>query len=100
MADGASRDARSQDEWLWGWDPTPGIVSVWAEEDGLARVWRRIPESAAAVYAGARFRPWLLLRFRDDIRHVGPRLGREGDEDAFVTWRELGGPGELRYLVS
>jgi hypothetical protein len=23
-----------QDEWLWGWDSTPGIVSVWAEADG------------------------------------------------------------------
>ncbi len=25
----------------WGWDPTPGIVSVWAEADGRAVVWRR-----------------------------------------------------------
>ena len=22
-----------EDEWLWGWDPTPGIVSVWALPD-------------------------------------------------------------------
>ena len=29
-------------EWLWGWDPTPGIVSVHAEHDGRAVVWRRI----------------------------------------------------------
>ena len=33
----------TQDEWLWGWDPTPGIVSVWAERDGRALVWRRAP---------------------------------------------------------
>ncbi|MFP2926942.1 hypothetical protein ACLESO_17435, partial [Pyxidicoccus sp. 3LG] len=32
-----------EDEWLWGWDPTPGIVSVWAEPDGRAFVWRRLP---------------------------------------------------------
>ena len=25
-----------EDEWLWGWDPTPGIVSVWAERNGRA----------------------------------------------------------------
>ena len=28
-------------EWLWGWDPTPGIVSVWALPSGSAIVWRR-----------------------------------------------------------
>ncbi|HXT17034.1 MAG TPA: DNA polymerase domain-containing protein [Gemmatimonadaceae bacterium] len=93
-------DDRKQDEWLWGWDPTPGIVSVWAEEDGTARVWRRLPDSGALVCDELPFRPWLLLRFPDDIRHLGPRLGRPGDDDAFVTWRELSGPGELRYLVS
>ncbi|HEV2457822.1 MAG TPA: hypothetical protein VGS80_05615, partial [Ktedonobacterales bacterium] len=32
-----------EDEWLWGWDPTPGIVSVWAERDGRALIWRREP---------------------------------------------------------
>ena len=30
----------NEDEWLWGWDPTPGIVPVWAEGDGHAVVWR------------------------------------------------------------
>jgi DNA polymerase elongation subunit (family B) len=93
-------DQKTQDAWLWGWDPTPGIVSVWAQDDGTVRVWRRLPGSGALVCEDARFRPWLLLRFPDDIRHIGPRLGRPGDEDAFVTWQELGGPGELRYLVS
>ena len=40
-ADAADAGAR-QDEWLWGWDPTPGIVGVWAEGDGLVHVWRRV----------------------------------------------------------
>lgn len=93
------RDA-DQDEWLWGWDNTPGIVSVWADEHGCAHVWRRMSAMGELRYEQARFRPWLLLRFPDDVRHLGARLGREGDEEAFVTWRELGGPGELRYLVS
>ena len=38
-----------QDEWLWGWDPTPDIVSVWAEADGRAMVWRRTPVSTSSA---------------------------------------------------
>ncbi len=95
-----SRLVARGDEWLWGWDPTPGIVSVWAEDDGRAFVWRRMRESGALVRDEERFRPWMLLRHPDDVRHLGERLGREGDANAVATWRELGGPGELRYLVS
>src|SRR5207253_7885480 len=47
-----------EDEWLWGWDDTPGIVSVWAELDGHAIVWRRVLGSL--VRQDVRFRPWLL----------------------------------------
>lgn len=45
----------NRDEWLWGWDPTPYIVSVWAEEDGHASVWRRIPVTGAVVHEEDRF---------------------------------------------
>jgi DNA polymerase I len=75
-----------EDEWLWGWDPTPGIVSVWAEPDGLATIWRRLP-TGELLREEARFRPWLLL---DNVDHLNPEL---------VTFRELEGPGELRFLV-
>jgi DNA polymerase I len=78
------------DEWLWGWDPTPGIVSVWAESDGRAVVWRRIAETGELVREESRFRPWLLLACIDDLPHLGDQL----------TCRELEGPGALRYLVS
>ena len=30
------------DDALFGWDPTPGIVSVWAYRTGKALVWQRI----------------------------------------------------------
>ena len=93
---------RLEDEWLWGWDPTPGIVSVWAEEDGRAIVWRRLPETGELVREIERFRPWLLLDRLDDLLHLGDALCR--DDAAFggarITWRELEGPGALRYLVS
>ena len=87
-------------EWLWGWDPTPGIVSVHAEHDGRAVVWRRIAASGALVREDERFRPWLLVDRLDDLEHLGAGLGREGDERAAVRYRELEGPGALRYLVS
>ena len=57
----------STDEWLWGWDPTPGIVSVWAEPDGRATIWRRI--SGRLIREDASYRPWLLLDRLDDIPH-------------------------------
>ena len=79
----------AQEEWLWGWDPTPGIVSVWAEADGRALVWRRIPETGQLVREEERFRPWVLLDRLDAL-----------NADPAVTWRELSGPGALRFLVS
>ena len=88
------------DEWLWGWDPTPGIVSVWAEPDGRAVVWRRVPETGELVREDARYRPWLLLDRLDDLVHLGPGLAPEGTADALVWHRELEGSGELRFLVS
>ena len=96
-------DARG-DEWLWGWDATPGIVSVWAEPDGRAFVWRRIAETGELVREDERFRPWILLDRLDDLRHLGSRLALDEDADADAgaeVWaRELSGPGELRFLVS
>ncbi len=77
----------STDEWLWGWDATPGIVSVWADADGQAVVWRR-PDGGALLRETARFRPWLLT---DSIDHL---------VDVDVAWRELDGPGALRFHVS
>uniref|UniRef100_Q01PV5 DNA-directed DNA polymerase n=1 Tax=Solibacter usitatus (strain Ellin6076) TaxID=234267 RepID=Q01PV5_SOLUE len=91
--------SRAEDEWLWGWDPTPGIVSVWVEADGRATIWRRIAATGELVREEARFRPWLLLDRLDDLRHLGSELSQEGGAGALVTWRELEGPGALRYLV-
>ena len=89
-------DEAGKDEWLWGWDPTPGIVSVWAEADGRATVWRRSPEAGELVREEARFRPWILLDRLDDLVHLGPRLAPEDSPDApgaLAYYRELEGPG-------
>ena len=90
-----------EDEWLWGWDETPGIVSVWAEPDGRATVWRRVAHSGELLREEERFRPWILIDSLDDLRHLGAQLAPDTPESrALVTYRELLGPGELRYLVS
>lgn len=86
------------EEWLWGWDPTPGIVSVWAEPDGRATVWRRVPGEGLRRERD-RYRPWVLLDRLDDLRHLGPELGVEHGAAA-VWYRELEGEGALRFLVS
>lgn len=90
----------TREEWLWGWDPTPGIVSVWADERGRATIWRRIPETGELVREEQRFRPWLLYDRLDDFRHLGDALAPEGTPNARVAYRELAGPGTLRFLVS
>lgn len=87
-------------EWLWGWDATPGIVSVHAELDGRATVWRRIIDTGAIVREAERFRPWLLLAHIEDLDHLGDRLERGTDASAAFHHRELEGPGALRHLVT
>jgi DNA polymerase elongation subunit (family B) len=95
----ASFGVTNTDEWLWGWDPTPGIVSVWAENTGRASVWRR-PDGGALVREEAHFRPWLLLDSLEDLEQAGITLGADARPGHAVQVRELEGPGQLRYLVS
>ncbi|MFN8580285.1 MAG: hypothetical protein U0163_04815 [Gemmatimonadaceae bacterium] len=100
MESDARQLGAQQEEWLWGWDPTPGIVSVWADADGRAHVWRRAPDSGALAHETTRFRPWMLLERLDDLQHLGARLAIDGSPEAQVTYQELDGPGALRFLVS
>jgi DNA polymerase, archaea type len=95
--------ARSNDEWVFGWDPLPGIVSVWASRDGRAVVWRR--EGERVVCVKDRFRPWLFARTLADLAHLGPALilssGDPKRETSLVSYRMLdGADGTYRYLIS
>jgi DNA polymerase I len=93
----------TQDEWVFGWDPTPGIVSVWASRDGRAVVWRRAGEQVFCDRE--QFRPWLFATTLADLAHLGPALpilatGAETDT-SLVSYRVLAGPsGSYRYLLS
>ena len=99
---GSAGAAPTDDAWLFGWDPTPGIVSVWADHGGRALVWQR--QGARVVRHEERFRPWLVAASLDDVRHLAPALlGSEaaGADSAPFSYRELDGPpGTLRYLLS
>ena len=90
------------DDWLFGWDPLPGIVSVWADRDGRALLWQRT--SAGVRRIADRFRPWVFASGLDDLRHLGPTLREAGTgdaDDAPFTFRELDGPpGSLRFLLT
>jgi DNA polymerase, archaea type len=87
---------------LFGWDPTPAIVSVWANREGLAIIWRREGEHITSTRE--RFRPWLFASSLDDLDHLGSRLVpafESSAEPATFTYRELDGPSEsYRYLIS
>ena len=90
-----------EDEWLHGWDKTPGIVSVWAESDGRAVVWRRDPQTKALLREVERFRPWLLASSLVDFQHLGARLQPQQDASppSAITFEELQGTSGLRYIV-
>lgn len=90
------------DTLLFGWDPTPGLLSVWADGEGRALLWRRV--EGALRREEARFRPWLLASSLRDLEHLGPALGAAGQprtERTLVRYRELEGPeGSLRFLLT
>jgi len=89
---------------LWGWDPTPGIVSVWASGDGQVTVWRRDGDGLLCTET-VPFRPWLLLASLDALRasggsHAVRRLDAPPAPGDGLAACELQGPGALRWLVS
>src|SRR6185437_2650416 len=98
----AYHPSSADDAWLFGWDPLPGIVSVWANRDGRALLWQRTSHGVQCIED--RFRPWLFAAGLDDVRHLGPALaeGAAGHgESAPFTYRELDGPPDsFRYLLS
>ena len=88
----------SADDALFGWDPTPGIVSVWASRSGKAWIWQRMGDRVRCTRET--FRPWLFATTLDDLAHLGSALQPEEDE-AMVSYRVLDGPdGSYRYLLS
>ncbi|NTV62063.1 MAG: DNA polymerase [Oscillochloris sp.] len=88
----------SVSEWVYGWDDTPGIVSVWANREGQALIWRRIGDRL--LREQATFRHWLLAAHLDDLTSLGVAL-QPDDERAPLSYHALTGPaGAYRFLIS
>ncbi len=88
-----------EDEYLFGWDPTPGIVSIWANREGKAIVWRR--EDGQVKRNIERFYPWLFAMHLDDLEHLKSDL-QPADErsNAKIKYQQLDGEaGSYRYLL-
>lgn len=64
-------DVTADDELLFGWNPTPGIVSVWADRGGQALVWQRVDDRVTC--RRDRFRPWLFAATLDDLAYLRPQ---------------------------
>ncbi len=88
--------------WLFGWDPTPGIVSVWADRSGRALIWQRAGTTVTCTKE--RFRPWIFAANLEDLAHVGAALVPEHAPDPHRSafhYRTLTGPDPAyRYLIS
>src|SRR5579859_4598528 len=93
-----SSQTRLEDEYLFGWDDTPGIVSVWASRSGEAILWRR--EGERITTGRERFRPWLFATSLQDLAHTNVSLDTDSPPGARITYRELeGDEGSYRYLL-
>ncbi|NJN17620.1 MAG: DNA polymerase [Oscillochloris sp.] len=90
-------DASTIAEWVYGWNPTPAIVSVWADREGQALIWRRVADRT--LLERVAYRPWLLATHCDDLQALGDGP-LHADEHAPLRVRTLDGPpGSLRFLI-
>ena len=98
----ADPDSYTPDDYLFGWDAMPGIVSVWANSEGRAVIWQR--EDGRVSHTNAQFRPWLFAASLDDVAYLGSSLvpaSAPGADTALVNYRELDGPADAyRYWLS
>ncbi|MBV9228253.1 MAG: ribonuclease H-like domain-containing protein [Chloroflexi bacterium] len=93
--------AHTEDEYLFGWNPKPGIVSVWAYRDGRAIIWLRQGEQV--ICTQEHYLPWLFATSLDDVTYLGAALQPFHDPKAAratVRYRKLDGPeSSYRYLL-
>ncbi len=94
---GSNVSRRADDEWLFGWDPAPGIVSVWAQRDGRAVIWQR--DGDRITVTQERFQPWLVATTLADLEN--PAEAGPAADAAPISYHELEGPpGSYRFHLS
>ncbi|GGJ29720.1 DNA polymerase domain-containing protein [Deinococcus roseus] len=90
----------SDPAWLYGADPTPGIVGVWADWRGQALVWRRTAQGL--LLEKETFTPWVYADHLTDLKLSGMPFAKASEErlEGQITYLELpGGPGSSRFLL-
>ncbi len=75
-ADPTPSQLELEDEYLFGWDSTPDIVSAWANRSGEAIIWRREGERVSC--SRERFRPWVFATMLDDLASAHPYSSTSG----------------------
>jgi DNA polymerase, archaea type len=91
------QDMTLSDPWLFGWDSTPGIISVWADRSGKVLVWRRVDDKVICEQES--YRPWLYAAHLEDLSSLGSNLRCQDDTAAF-SYQELPGSNHaLKYLL-
>ncbi len=94
-------NAETRRAWLEGWDDTTGLVSVHADGDGNAILWRRV--NGQIRTERDQFRPWVYAQHLAHLGHVGSRLQAQtlagAEPDAAFTYEELPGDGIFKFLI-
>jgi DNA polymerase, archaea type len=86
------------DPFLFGWNTTPGIVSIWAERSGKALVWRRVGNELMCEQE--HYRSWLYAAHLEDLKQLGSNL-RCNDDTASFSYHEFpDSSSSLKYLLT
>ncbi|GEM48265.1 DNA polymerase domain-containing protein [Deinococcus cellulosilyticus] len=86
--------------WLFGNDPTPGIISAWADWKGQALVWRRTDRGL--TLERHTFAPWVYADHLTDLQLSGVpfRMAEEERPEGIITVQALPGQeGSSMYLL-
>jgi DNA polymerase, archaea type len=84
-------------DWVYGWDATPGIVSLHAASNGEALIWRR--EAGELKLERDQYRPWIYAEHLEHLAHLGNALQDESSGGEF-GFKKMRGAGRYKYLVT
>jgi DNA polymerase, archaea type len=84
-------------DWVFGWDTTPGIVSLWTGSGGEVLIWRR--ENGILKLEHDQYRPWIFAESLKHLSHLGNALQHNSTDGEF-TVTKLHGNGAYQYLIT
>ena len=88
---------RNTKAWVFGWDQTPGIVSLYTGVNGEVLIWRR--EDGALKLERDHYRPWVFSEHLKHLTHLGNALQHNSSDGEFSV-QKLIGKGAYQYLIT